>query len=171
MPSSSVALRRFDRTDGARKLCDQAIAAGDSLVSDHRETIGYRGVLAENYLNRSLARHLLSDPTGAANDARRAVALFDTLPSLYGESWFLSGCAHAALAGLIDQADSGVSAAEAASEAETAVRLLHQAVAMGYRNPAAYHTQEALDALRERPDFRLMMMDLAFPAEPFAEAR
>ena len=45
---------------------------------------------------------------------------------------------------------------------------LHRAVAMGYRNPDAYRTEEALDPLRDRPDFRLMMMDLAMPVEPFA---
>ena len=94
---------------------------------------------------------------------RRAVALYDALPSRPGELWFLSGCAHAALAGLADQAGSSVSAAEAASEAETAVARLHQAVAMGYRNA------DALDPIRDHDHFRLMMMVLAFPAEPFAK--
>ena len=55
---------------------------------------------------------------------RRAVALYDALPSRTGELWFLSACAHAAPAGLADQAGSGVSAAEAASDAETAVARL-----------------------------------------------
>ena len=39
---------------------------------------------------------------------------------------------------------------------------------MGYRNPDAYRTEDALDPLRGRDDFRLLMMDLAFPAEAFA---
>src|SRR5262249_11719910 len=92
---------------------------------------------------------------------RQAVALYDALPSWLREFRSLSACAHAALGGLADQAGPGVSAAEAASEAETAVARLHQAVAMGYRNA------DALDPLRDRDDFRLLMMDLAFPAEPF----
>ena len=49
--------------------------------------------------------------------------------------------------------------------------LLHQAVAMGYRSADAYRNEDALDPLRDRPDFRLLMMDLAFPADPFARAR
>jgi len=32
----------------------------------------------------------------------------------------------------------------------------------------AVRTEPALDPLRDRPDFRLLMMDLATPAEPFA---
>ena len=50
-----------------------------------------------------------------------------------------------------------------ASEAETAEARLHQAVAMGYRNA------DALDPLRDRDDFRLLLMVLAFPAGPFAK--
>ena len=42
------------------------------------------------------------------------------------------------------------------------------AVGMGYRNGNAYRTEDALDPLRSRDDFRLLMMDLAFPAEAFA---
>ena len=44
---------------------------------------------------------------------------------------------------------------------------LRRAVALGYRNPDAYRTESALDPLRNRADFRLLMMDLAFPADPF----
>ena len=46
--------------------------------------------------------------------------------------------------------------------------LLRQAVAMGYRNPNAFRTESALDPLRNRADFRELMMDLAMPARPFA---
>jgi hypothetical protein len=38
----------------------------------------------------------------------------------------------------------------------------------GYRDADAYRTEDALDPLRGREDFKLLMMDLAFPVEPFA---
>jgi hypothetical protein len=47
-------------------------------------------------------------------------------------------------------------------------------MAAGYTNPDAYRTETALDPIRSRPDFQLLMMDLGFPAEPFlrgAQAR
>ena len=49
--------------------------------------------------------------------------------------------------------------------------LLHKAVSMGYRNSDAYRAEDALDPLRGHEDFRLLMMDLAFPAKPFAKIR
>jgi hypothetical protein len=88
-----------------------------------------------------------------------------------GENLFIFACIRAALAGLVDRTGSGVSAAEAASEAETAMVLLHRAVGMGYRYPDAYRTEDALDLLRGRDDFRLLLMDLTMPAEPFARQR
>jgi hypothetical protein len=45
---------------------------------------------------------------------------------------------------------------------------LHQAATMGYSNATAIRNQPRLDPIRARPDFHVLMMDLAFPAEPFA---
>ncbi len=46
--------------------------------------------------------------------------------------------------------------------------LLRKAVAMGFVNADAFRTEAALDPLRGRDDFRMLMMDVAMPAEPFA---
>jgi hypothetical protein len=46
--------------------------------------------------------------------------------------------------------------------------LLQKAVALGYRLTDAIRTEPALDLLHDRPDFRLVMTDLAMPDEPFA---
>ena len=64
-----------------------------------------------------------------------------------------------------------MSAGEAASEADAAMALLRKAAGMGYRGADAYRTEDALDPLRGRDDFRLLMMDLAMPAEPFVAPR
>ncbi len=52
--------------------------------------------------------------------------------------------------------------------AEKSMALLRQAGSVGYRNPDPYQTESALDALRNRNDFKLLMIDLSMPAEPFA---
>ena len=131
----------------------------------------YRSNLASTYFRRGLARGDLSEYAGAAADARRAVALAEGLPSGRGQDWFETACAHAALAGLAGRDGSGVSAAEAVTEAQAAVALLRRAVAMGYRSPAGFRTEDALGPLRGRDDFRLLMMDVAFPAEAFARGK
>ena len=84
---------------------------------------------------------------------------------------FFLACAHACLTGLAGRPGSGMSAAEGADQAEEAMAALRRAAAMGYRNPEAYRPESALNPLRGRDDFRLLMMDLAMPADPFAAAR
>ena len=61
-------------------------------------------------------------------------AHFDGTRSLSPEQTFLRACGHACLAGLAGRPGSGASAAEAADQSETAMAVLRQAVAMGYRN-------------------------------------
>ncbi len=48
-----------------------------------------------------------------------------------------------------------------------AMDLLRRAVADGYHNVNAMAREVALDPLRDRPDFRLLMMDLAMPTDAF----
>jgi hypothetical protein len=116
---------------------------------------------------RGLTRGELGDPAGAADDARRAIGLSEGLsPSLW--NLFQTACCHAALAGLAGRAGSGVSAAEGSEEATRAMGWLRRAVGVGYRNANEVRIESALDPLRSRDDFRLIIMDLAFPAEPFA---
>jgi hypothetical protein len=121
-------------------------------------------------LGASTGRRNRVDPAGAAADFRRALALFDALPSRTDEAWFLYACSHAALSGLRGPARSGVSAHEASSAAEAAMALLHKTVDLGYGNAAVYRNEDALDPLRDRA-FRLLLMHLAMPSDPFAPAR
>ena len=54
--------------------------------------------------------------------------------------------------------------------ADAAMALLQKAVALGYRLTDAVRTEPALDSLRDRPDFRFLMTDLAMPDKPFASS-
>jgi hypothetical protein len=75
------------------------------------------------------------------------------------------------LAGLAGSAGSGVSAAVGEEEAGKSMEWLRQAIARGYRNKIQLRLESALDPLRSRDDFKLLMLDLAMPANPFAAAR
>jgi len=96
------------------------------------------------------------------------MALYEGLPSRSGEEWFEMACCHAALAGAAGRERSGIPAGDGESEAGKATTLLRKAVAVGYRNTDAMTKESDLDPLRNRPDFKLLMLDLAFPADPFA---
>ena len=57
------------------------------------------------------------------------------------------------------------------AEVNRAIKLLRQAVGLGYRDLNAYRTESAIDPLRDLDEFRLLMMDLAMPADPLARDR
>ena len=55
-----------------------------------------------------------------------------------------------------------------AAHFDGAMAALQRAVALGFRDPVNMPTDRAIDALRSRPDFQLLMIDLAMPKNSFA---
>lgn len=76
-------------------------------------------------------------------------------------------CCHALLSGIAGLPGSGLSASGGPSEADRAVDILARAIAAGYREPVL-RLETGLDPLRDRSDFQILLMDLAFPDDPFA---
>jgi hypothetical protein len=130
----------------------------------------FRSHLASSLRRRGLARRELGDLSGSAADAGMAISLWNALPSRDGEECFETACAHAALASLPKPDGSGAPDAERSAEADRAVPMLRKAVEMGYRSRDLYRAEDALDSLRNRKDFKLLMMDLSFPTDAFARA-
>ncbi len=77
----------------------------------------------------------------------------------------LAGC-HARLGAITGVAGSGISPAEGVSEVDRAMLMLRRAIAGGYRNVNGIKVDPDIATLGARSDFRLLMMDLEFPAEP-----
>jgi hypothetical protein len=69
------------------------------------------------------------------------------------------------------QPGTGLLAGDRSAQSDQAMERLGRAAAMGYRDPDKYRTETALGTLRGRDDFRLFMMDLLMPADPFAHGR
>jgi serine/threonine protein kinase/tetratricopeptide (TPR) repeat protein len=152
----------------AKEAYEQAIALVEPLTRDAPTNKRYRIALADFTWRRGITLGLLGDPAGAATNVRRALKMSDGMTLEHGLDWYNASCCHAALAGLAGAAGSGVSAAEAARAADKAMELLTQSVKMGIRNANEFRIESALDSLRHRADFRLLMMDVAVPDDPFA---
>jgi serine/threonine-protein kinase len=167
---TSDLLRRLGRPAQARDGYERAVAIREALVQENPKLTRYRSDLAGSLCRRGRARGDLGDLAGAAADARRALAIWDKLPTRSGQEWFETACGQAALASLAGRDGSGVAALEGPDRADRAMNRLRKAVDGGYRNLDAFRTEPALDPLRSRDDYRLLMMDLAFPTEPFAAA-
>ena len=164
-------LRRLGRPAEARDHAERSIALCEALVQEGPGNPMYRLGLGWSLRRHAMVLLALNDPAGAAADARRALGLYDVLSTQPGDVCFEAACCHAALAGLAGLPGSRVTAAEASTEADGAMALLHKAVGLGYRTLTDYRTDDGLDPLRGREDFRLLLLDLAFPHEPFARPR
>jgi len=108
---------------------------------------------------------------GRAGDAlatlRRAVAIGEGMRSPFAESfYYLAGC-HVLLSRGDGVPGSGLPPGGVPVELERAMEILRRAIAAGYRDVAWMRRDPDLDALRSRPDFQLLMLDLTFPTDPF----
>jgi len=159
-------------TEFRRSLANTHTSMGWTLMEigrkDHPEDPSYRLGMGESLLRHGQGRRGEGDLAGAAADWRRADALLEAVAAPPPESVFFHACCHSSLSWAAGQPGSGVSASEADAEAARALALLRRAAALGYRDPATYRNETALDPLRARPDFQLLMMDLAMPPDPFA---
>jgi serine/threonine-protein kinase len=138
------ALLAAERPVDAREAYDRAIAVSERLVEQNPKAPSYRVNLAGSLRRRGLA-------VDAAADVRKALSILDGLKTRTPPAWFETACCHATL-----------------GDAPLAVELLRRAAGLGYRNPYAYRAQPALETLRDRDDFRMLLIDLCFPAEAFA---
>jgi len=157
-------LRQSGRLDEALAACERAVAVREPLVEAHPEVRSYRVGLGETYLRLGQVRRDLKNLAAAADAWKRACAHYDGNKSLNPQHTFLLACCHAGLAGLAGRPGSGTSEAEGKDQAEKAMAVLRQAVALGYRNPNAYRTESALDPLREREDFKKLVEELEKPS-------
>jgi serine/threonine-protein kinase len=169
--NSSEILRGLGRLDEARDGYVLAIAIRDRLVKANPTVALYRFHLAANVRGLGLVKAATGDLAGAVTDARHALALYEGLPSRSGWELYDMACVRSTLSALASQGAPGTSAGEAGPEAVQAMDLLRGAVAEGYRDAHAMRSDSELDSLRSRVDFQLLMMDLAFPADPFVVVR
>lgn len=167
---NATVLLRLRRPAEARKRCQRAVAQCESLTSAHPNALEYRLALAESLLRLGQAHQGENDLAAAAADWRRAVALLESVSAPTGELLFIEAGCHASLSSLTGPRDTPSSASGREALAIRAMGLLRQAAGMGYRDPGTYRSETALDLLRDRDDFRLLMMDLAMPDDPLAGA-
>jgi tetratricopeptide (TPR) repeat protein len=162
------ALRDLGRPGEARDCHAQAVALAEALVSAYPKVPANRARLAEGLRWLAGLELAAGDAAGAVADARRAVGLLEGLPARDARQWFSLACAQATLAAAAGRDGPVPPTAHVSGLADRAIDDLRRAAAMGYRSPAAYRYEPALGPLRGRDDFRLLLLDLAFPADPFA---
>src|SRR5262249_32088751 len=108
------------------------------------------------------------DARAAAATARRIDELPRTAIEHYNAACFLSLIVPAIRDSSAPEADR---TATAESLADRPMAHLRRALDLGYRNTPPIAPDADLDSLRDRDDFRLLLLDLAFPDDPFERGR
>ena len=98
----------------------------------------------------------------ALRSLETALVIMEKLDGRRSTDLYNRACVLALISALAGPNEHG---AEAGDRAIGALRL---AIASGFRNQDQIARNTHLDALRSRPDFQLLMLDLAFPSDPFA---
>ena len=145
-----------------------AAELGRKMVDRHNAVTIFR----EETVRSLVALGNLHRAEGMATEAvatyRSAVAIQGQIPTPSSMDLYNLACAQALLAGSAGRPGSGLSESEARAEADRAMDDLRRAVAAGFRDARQMRADPDFEPIRERKDFRLLMWDLAFPAEPFA---
>jgi hypothetical protein len=94
-----------------------------------------------------------------------ATRVLESLDSHDSLDWLAAARGHA-LCNEIAGRRGSTSTAE--DQAERSVGSLRRAVTLGFRDPKFLASEPALLVLGDRPDFRALIADLAFPTDPFA---
>jgi tetratricopeptide (TPR) repeat protein len=155
----------------ARNLLDAAIATCGDLVKSDPANVSYRYELARGFRHRGVVMQRLGRPTDAVGDFRQSITKLKELADPSRLNLYELACAQSSLAGVSLEAGSGLSTVEGQAAAEAAMATLRRARGAGWHGLAELRSDPSLAPLRSRPDFRLLMMDLAFPTNPFAAAR
>jgi eukaryotic-like serine/threonine-protein kinase len=100
---------------------------------------------------------------------RRSLALLERLKRPTAANLYDVACCHSLISALATQPGSGLSPEEGLAEAEYAVAGVRRAFDAGFEELDWVRTGDPdLKPIRSRPDFRLLIMDMSMPIEPFA---
>jgi hypothetical protein len=79
-----------------------------------------------------------------------------------------AACLLALASTIIDPGEGPAGADRRRRDADRAVSILRRAIELGWADVPSLKTDRDLDSLRGRADFQAILMDLSFPADPFA---
>jgi hypothetical protein len=150
----------------AQKLLERARGIHERLVNDHPESPGHKAYLAWSLARLGSVHQRARRPAEAASILRRSVELWQLVPNLSPQNHYLVCRTQALLASLAAEPSSPVTAAEAETAADQAIKALRQAIAGGWHDPSRLDKDADLQVLRKRPDFQKLRADMDAQSDP-----
>ncbi len=164
-------LAQAGRESDALPRIRRAAALQEGLVRTYPDVVEYRGLLASSLVGLGSLQRQAGKEEDALRTLRRALELWEPLPLVQPNDLYNLACTHALCMALIGGGRAALSPEEVmdrASHGERAMAALRRALAAGFAAPAWLSQDHDLDPLRSREDFRALLRDLVFPADPFA---
>jgi len=157
----SEALNCSEHALGIRR---KLVEAGPSQPSRQRG-------LASGLRNRGIVLQKCRRPAEAVSAFRQSITIFEGLANPTEVDLYNLACEQSLLSGVAGETGSGLTIAQGRAVADKAMASLRLAVAAGWKQANLLGVDSDFDPIRSRPDFQLLMMDLAFPKDPFARGR
>jgi len=164
-------LRALGRLDEALDSMKRAQQVLDRVARENPNVAQFQTRRADAQIYTASLLNQMGHRGEAMNAYEQVLESYERLVHKNANTVYNIACAHACLASLIS-ADPGSSQSRrglAARHLDQAMSALYQAVQTSYRNRSLMTTDPDLSPLQSRPDFQQLMMDLAFPGDPFAK--
>jgi tetratricopeptide (TPR) repeat protein len=158
-----------DRIADAIESYRKARALIEPLVKAQPANDRYQSGLAFALSGLGRAHARIGDISGSAAELRQAMAIWNRASSSSPEERYAEACCHAILAGLAGENGSGIAPSAAELEARKTIDMLKESIITGYRTVKEVRADRDFKAVAGRPDFENLLLDLSFPANPFAE--
>lgn len=166
--SLAMLFSRLERLDQSEVEFDLALGCYEKLVREFKAVTFYQTSLANCLIGFGAVRERQRRFGDALGLYKRSLAIWDHISAASPTELYNSACLSARMAALAHQPGAGLSAADGKAAEEKAMQKLLRAIGLGYRNVALISRDPDLNALRDRDDFKSLMLDLAMPADPFA---
>ena len=156
--------------DGSRESAEKALAILRELVDDYPDVLDYRVHLSKAHNNIGRIRALEGRPAEALAAFQRAAEALESLPQRFPNDHYNLACNLALCIPLVGAGKPELTVEDRALRDELtrrAMAALRLSVGAGYANLRQIRNDSDLDSLRSRDDFQLVLMDLAFPTDPF----
>jgi tetratricopeptide (TPR) repeat protein len=152
------AIRDLEQARDRFRILMQASPGDDRVASQLGISLGYLG-------NALSDEHRLAEAREAIRESCRVLKAIrqPTSVDLYNLA-----CSYANLTTLAEPGSAPPDTAERETMADRAMEALRRSIATGMTDFSIIERDHDLDPLRGRPDFRALLLDRAFPRDPFA---
>jgi eukaryotic-like serine/threonine-protein kinase len=147
---------------------DKALAIHRKMFEAEPSHPQYRRYLLVGLRRRGIVLQKCRRPAEAILAFRNAIDLLEGTAKIRPLELYDIACCQSLLAGAALEVGSGLTVVARRAEADKAMDCLRRAIAAGWNQAGVMQFDTDLDPIRDRPDFRLLMMDVAMPSDPFA---